>query len=124
MRRVRLCHVLIIEDEALIALDLESLLQRAGATSFSFAASESEAVAAAREHRPDIITSDVTLLEGTGPGAVEIIRSAMGRIPVLYISGTPPDCCGGDPLTQAIRKPLDRPAAVVAFQELRRLSCA
>ena len=97
-----MCHVLIIEDEALIALDLESLLQRAGATSFSFAASEGEAVAAAREHRPDIITSDVTLLEGTGPGAVEIIRSAMGRIPVLYISGTPPDCCAGDPLTQEI----------------------
>jgi CheY-like chemotaxis protein len=119
-----LCHVLIIEDEALIALDLEGLLQRAGATSFSFATSEGEAVAAAREHRPDIITSDVTLLEGTGPAAVAIIRSTMGRIPVLYISGTAPDCCGSDPLTRALRKPLDRPAAVIAFQELRHLSCA
>lgn len=108
----------------MIALDLESLLERAGATSFSFAASEGEAVAAAREHRPDIITSDVILLEGTGPAAVAIIRSAMGKVPVLYISGTAPDCCGSDPLTRALRKPLDRPAAIIAFQELRRLSRA
>lgn len=119
-----MCHVLIIEDEALIALDLESLLEREGATSFSFAASEDEAVAAAREHRPDIITSDVTLLEGTGPAAVEIIRSAMGRIPVVYISGTRPDCCASDPLTRTLPKPLDRPAVAAAFQELRHLGCA
>ena len=119
-----MCHVLIIEDEALIALDLESLLELEGATSFSFAASEDEAIAAAREHRPDIITSDVTLLEGTGPAAVEMIRSAMGRIPVVFISATNPDCCAGDPLTRVIRKPLDRPAVVAAFRELNTLNCA
>ena len=34
-----LCHVLIIEDEAMIALDLEWLLEGEGASSFAFAAS-------------------------------------------------------------------------------------
>ena len=62
-----MCHVLIIEDEAMIAIDLEHLLEREGATSFSFAASEGEALAAAWERRPDVITSDVTLLEGRVP---------------------------------------------------------
>lgn len=119
-----MCHVLIIEDEALIALDLESLLEREGATSFSFAVSEIEAVAAAYEHRPDIITSDVTLLEGTGPAAVAAIRSAMGSIPVVYISGTAPDCCEGDPLTRIMGKPLDRPAVAAAFRQFHALSCA
>lgn len=118
-----MCHVLIIEDEAMIALDLESLLEGEGATSFSFAASEGEAVSAARDHRPDIITSDVTLLEGTGPAAVETIRSAMGRIPVVYISGTSPDCSAGDPLTRVVRKPLDRPAIAAVFREFHQLSC-
>lgn len=118
-----MCHVLIIEDEAIIALDLESLLEREGATSFSFAASESEAIAAAYEHQPDIITSDVTLLEGTGPAAVDAIRSAMGRIPVVYISGTSPDCCADDSLTRVLCKPLDRPAVAAVFREFHTLSC-
>ena len=119
-----MCHVLIIEDEAMIALDLEALLEREGATSFSFAASEEDAVKAARSRRPDVITSDVTLLEGTGPAAVATIRAAMGRIPVVYISGTTAECCEGDPLTRAFRKPLDRTVIASVFRELRQLSCA
>ena len=119
-----MCHVLIIEDEAMIALDLETLLEREGATSFSFAASEDDAVAAARSRRPDVITSDVTLLEGTGLAAVERIRAALGRIPVVYISGTATGCCGSDPLTRALRKPVDRAAIASVFRELHRLSCA
>lgn len=119
-----MCHVLIIEDEAMIALDLETLLEREGATSFSFAASEDDAVAAARSRRPDVITSDVTLLEGTGLAAVERIRAALGKIPVVYISGTAPECCGGDPLTRAFSKPVDRVMIASVFRELHRLSCA
>ena len=119
-----MCHVLIIEDEAMIAIDLEHLLECEGATSFSFAASEGEALAAAWERRPDVITSDVTLLEGTGPAAVEKIRSALGRIPVVYISGTSPNCGVGDPLTRAIPKPLDPRAVSTQFREVYRLSCS
>ena len=62
-----LIHVLIIEDEPIIALDLEWLLEGEGAASFSFAASQDEVIACARMHRPDLITSDVTLAGGTGP---------------------------------------------------------
>lgn len=119
-----MCHVLIIEDEAMIALDLESLLEREGATSFSVAASEDEAVALAHEHRPGIITSDVTLLQGTGPAAVERIRLAMGQIPVVFVSGTAPDFCADDPLTRIIHQPLDRPAVAAAFREFHHLGCA
>lgn len=117
-----MCHVLIIEDEPLIALDLEGLLEGEGASSFSFAVSESEAVSAACAQRPDVITSDVTLVEGTGPAAVEAIRAAMGDIPVLYISATAVGCCVENHSTRALGKPLNRPAIASIFRELRRLS--
>jgi CheY-like chemotaxis protein len=119
-----LCHVLIIEDEAMIALDLENLLECEGATSFSFAASEGEAVAAARSRRPDVITSDVTLLEGTGPKAVARIRATMGDIPVVYISGTLAGCGAGQPMTKGLHKPLNRAAVASAFRELRQIDRA
>lgn len=117
-----MCHVLIIEDEPIIALDLEVILEREGATSFSFAMSEREAVASAEQCRPDIITSDVTLVEGTGPAAVEAIRSALGDIPVVYISATARESCAQDRLTRVLMKPLDRPAVASVFRELHQLS--
>ena len=117
-----LCHVLIIEDEAMIALDLEWLLEGEGASSFSFAASQDEAVTAARSRRPDIITADVSLVEGTRPAAVVAIREAMGAIPVLYISATAKNCCEEDRLTRVLPKPLNRSAVTCAFRESRELT--
>lgn len=119
-----MCHVLIIEDEPMIALDLETLLEHEGACSFAFAATQEEAVIAARAHRPDLITSDVTLLEGTGPAAVELIRAVLGVIPVIYISATATGCCTEDQLTRALPKPLNRPVVANVFRELRHLSRA
>jgi len=86
------CHVLIIEDEALIALDIQDMLSTAGATTFSFAETEREAVDAARVRRPDVILSDVRLREGTGPHAVEAIQGEMGPLPVIFITATPQAC--------------------------------
>ena len=117
-----LCHVLIIEDEAMIALDLEWLLESEGASSFSFAASQDEAVNVALTRPPDIITADVSLVEGTGPAAVSVIRAALGDIPVVYISATPTACCEEDQLTRTLPKPLNRPAVASAFRELRQLA--
>ncbi len=114
-----MCHVLIVEDEPLIALDLESLLSDQGATSFSFAASEAEAVSEAFDRRPDLITSDVTLLEGTGPSAVRAIRTALGLIPVIYVSALAVGHIDDDVHTRALQKPLDRSALITAFRELK-----
>lgn len=93
-----MCHVLIIEDEALIAMMIEDCLLESGATTVEFAASEDDAVAAAQQHRPDFITSDVRLLEGTGPQAIAKIKARYGDIPVLYITASPGECadCSSD----------------------------
>jgi CheY-like chemotaxis protein len=97
---------LIIEDEALIALDLQEMLETAGATTFSFAETEREAVDAARERRPDVIMSDVMLRQGTGPGAVEAIQYEMGPLPVIFITATPEACGHCGPPTIVLGKPM------------------
>jgi CheY-like chemotaxis protein len=80
-------HALIIEDEYLTAQLIEDRLRELGFTSFVFAMDEEEAVAAAREQCPDLITSNVELLVGCGIGAVQRICDEK-PIPVLYITGS------------------------------------
>ena len=59
-------HALIIEDDDLIAMTIEEVLRKCGFTSFHFAVSLDEAVAAARERCPRLITADVELKPGSG----------------------------------------------------------
>jgi CheY-like chemotaxis protein len=86
------CHVLIIEDEPLLSLLIRDLLEDVGATSFAFAATQEDAIAAASEEPPEFITSDVRLLSGSGPQAVAAILEHLGPIPVVFITATPGDC--------------------------------
>lgn len=108
-------HVLIIEDEMLIALAIQMTLEDAGVSSFDIADSEDGAVRAARAHRPDFITSDVSLRVGTGPQAVETIHSEMGDMPVIFLTGTPQDCKPCDPPGSILAKPFDADALTAAY---------
>lgn len=114
-----MCHVLIIEDEAFIAMDLQSLLEKEGATSFAFADSEDEAIASALAQRPDFITSDVKLIEGTGPRAVASICARCGPIPVLFVTGTPEACEPCDATSAILRKPVNPRAVIEAFHRMK-----
>jgi CheY-like chemotaxis protein len=111
-----MCHVLIIEDEVLIALDLQEVLAAAGATTFSFAETEGEALDAARAQRPDVITSDVMLRDGTGPNAVEAIQGEMGPLPVIFITATPESCSPCAPSAVVLGKPIMTAAVRAAFE--------
>ncbi len=113
-----MCHVLIVEDEPLIAMDLEELLKHEGATSFSFAASEEEAFQIAIANPPALITSDVKLISGTGPAAIKRIFEELGQIPVIFITGTPEACEPCEPPNPVIPKPLAPAAIKTAFHQL------
>ena len=78
-------HALIIEDEVIIALTIEDLLLDLGFDSFDVAVTEAEAVAAATAKRPDLITSDVQLLAGSGIDAVQTICPDLA-IPVVFVT--------------------------------------
>ena len=113
-----ICHILIIENETLVALDLQTLLREAGATSFAFATTEADAMFQAHLHRPDIITSGVCLATGTGPAAIQSIRDRFGMIPVLFISGTPEDDIPREPGDAVFHKPFDHVEISAAFQDI------
>ena len=81
-------HALIIEDETLIAMEIEEVLRGCGFSSFDLAVSAEEAVAAAARTCPDLITADVQLRPGCGITAVQSICSEQS-IPVLFITGSP-----------------------------------
>lgn len=80
-------HALIIEDEPLIAMAIEDVLRDEGYSSFDFAVSAEEAVAAATRRCPDLITADVQLAPGCGVEAVLSICSR-GAIPVIFVTST------------------------------------
>jgi len=112
------CHVLIIEDEPLIALDIEDILSRQGATSFDHVDTQAAAIAAAGIRRPDMITVDVVLRSGLGPAAVGAIIATHGRIPVIFITSTPDACRPGE-LARVVRKPVNEAAVTRAYHALR-----
>lgn len=113
-----MCHVLIIEDEPLTAMSIQMMLEEEGATSFDIVASEQEAVLAACAHRPKLITSDVRLVEGTGPLAVAQIHERLGEVPVIFISGTPDECHPCNPPGVILTKPVLESALKEAFHNL------
>lgn len=113
-----MCHVLIIEDEWMIAEHLAGLAEDAGATSIDVATTERQAVEAAGERRPDIILSDVRLQEGTGPAAVAAIQCELGDIPVIFITGTPTECQPRSASAIVLTKPIDNAAVLRAFKQL------
>jgi len=110
--------VLIIEDEAIIALMIQDVLAEEGATSFAFAAAQHDAVAAAIKQPPALIISDVKLLEGTGPLAVADIQARIGGVPVIFLTATPAECHPCEVAAVIIAKPFDRFALKSAFHEL------
>ena len=82
-------HALIIEDEFITALDLKGILQELGFESVDIALCEEDAVEAARRRRPDFITADVSLKQGTGVQALRTIQNELGSIAAIYVTATP-----------------------------------
>jgi len=115
-----MCHILVIEDEFLIALDLSDMVERAGATSVAIAASEAEAVKLANSQPPAIIVSDVNLGHGgNGPKAVQAIRDALGEVPTIFVTATPEACSPCDYASAIMRKPVHEASLVAEIAKVR-----
>jgi CheY-like chemotaxis protein len=82
-------RVLIIEDESIIALDLENLVNDLGHEVIGTAATSEEAVAQARKHKPGLILADINLGEGgSGIDAVAQILQSFD-VPVIFVTAYP-----------------------------------
>ncbi len=81
--------ILIIEDEPLIALDIEDTIISLGHRSVGIARTHKEAVKLAREKRPQLVLSDIQLADGSsGIDAVNDILSSFD-VPVIFITAFP-----------------------------------
>ena len=88
--------VLIIEDEPIIALDLENLVSELGHKVVAVAATKDDAVAKARSERPGLVLADINLGEGgSGIDAVSEILSSFD-IPVIFITAYPEKLLTGE----------------------------
>ncbi len=82
-------RVLIIEDEAIIALDLENLVNELGHHVVGIAATRDDAVRLARQRRPELILTDIKLADGSsGVDAVVSIVEDLD-VPVVFITAYP-----------------------------------
>ncbi len=108
-------EVLIIEDESIIAMHIKQIVMSLGHTVVGIVRTRTEAVAAAREKRPELILADISLADGSsGIDAVKDILAEQD-VPVIFITAFPERLLTGtrpEP-TYLITKPFE-PETVVA----------
>src|SRR6187431_3121850 len=107
--------ILIIEDEPLIAMDLEALVEGLGHNVSGVARTRTEAVKLAGENRPGLILADIQLADGSsGLDAVNDLLKSF-EVPVIFITAYPERFLTGDRPEPAflIAKPF-QPATVSA----------
>jgi CheY-like chemotaxis protein len=82
-------NILIIEDEALIAMDLQSLVENLGHEVKGIARTRSEAVALAKNKDLGLILADIQLADGSsGLDAVNDLLNTF-EVPVIFITAYP-----------------------------------
>lgn len=82
--------IMVIEDEAIIALDLQTIIAEMGHGITGVASTAREAVRLATRERPDLILSDIQLADGSsGIDAVNEILGGTPDIPVIFITAFP-----------------------------------
>ncbi|MDP2357742.1 MAG: response regulator [Beijerinckiaceae bacterium] len=109
-------NVLIIEDEPLIAMDLEGIMEQLGHRVVGIARTHSEALELARDQDIGLILADIQLADGSsGLEAVnDLLRSV--RAPVIFITAFPERLLTGERAepTYLITKPF-QPSLVSAL---------
>lgn len=102
-------HVLIIEDEFLVALAVQECVEEHfPRATIDLANTRREAVEAAQVQCPKVILADYRLGHGTGVSAVrEICASVSPEIPVIYVTGSPEEVKALEPSATIVAKPFD-----------------
>ncbi|WP_077960678.1 response regulator [Ensifer adhaerens] len=113
--------VLLVEDEFLIAMDLELLLQRHGWLVLGPAATVSQALLLLRNSVPAVAILDVTLKDGAVTPVAEALRDK--NVPfVLSSAYEKPERIGGEVLAGAVNvgKPVDAQTLLGALEQAMR----
>ncbi len=112
-------RVLVIEDEPIIAMDIESIVRDLGHDITGVAVTRDEAVALAMEERPGLVLADLQLADGSsGIDAVNDILHTH-PIPVIFITAFPERLLTGErpEPTFLITKPFQRSTVKAAISQ-------
>ena len=114
-------RILIVEDEALIALNTQADLEAAGYTVTGIAMTSRGALKLAESGRPDLVLMDVRLAKGNGVEAARAIHADWG-IPSLFATShvERPESAGNAALG-CLRKPYDRQSLVRSIQIMEQV---
>ncbi len=116
LRTAAATDVLIIEDEPIIAMDIEELVQSCGHRVIGVAATEADAVRMAELSRPGLILADINLGAG-GDGTAAVARIMKHHYaPVIFVTAYPERLLTGEALEPAfvITKPFEPMALAIA----------
>lgn len=108
-------RVLIIEDESIIALHIKQIVENLGHEAIAIVRTRAEAVAKARDERPELVLADISLADGSsGIDAVKDILAEQ-TVPVIFITAFPERLLTGErpEPTYLITKPFE-PETVIA----------
>ena len=83
------CAVMIIEDESIIAMHLQSLVEDLGHRVTGIATTRTEAVSLAHRTSPDLILADIRLADGSS--GIDAVKDLMVDfdVPVIFITAYP-----------------------------------
>lgn len=107
-------RILIVEDEALVAMEIESMLGLAGHEAVAQADDLPSALAAVAEERPDLALVDIQLAQGTSGLEVAAALKAQG-VPVLFATGNCPTERGRGLALGCLHKPISDQSLEVAI---------
>ena len=116
LRDAAATDVLIIEDEPIIAMDIEELVRNCGHHVIGVAATEAEAVAIATRSKPGLILADINLGKG-GDGTAAVARILKRQqAPVIFVTAYPERLLTGETVEPAfvITKPFDPMTLAIA----------
>ena len=102
--------VLIIEDEPIIAMDIETIVRDLGHNVIGVAVTRDEAVAQAMARRPGLVLADIQLADDSS--GIDAVKDILGefKVPVIFITAFPERLLSGErpEPTFLISKPFQR----------------
>lgn len=89
-------RILIIEDEPIIAMDIEMIVRDLGHDVVAVATTHAEAVAEAQKHQPGLVLADIQLADNSSgiEAVLEILQDV--KLPVIFITAFPERLLTGD----------------------------
>lgn len=116
LREAAATNVLIIEDEPIIAMDIEELVRNCGHRVIGVASTEAEAVKIAAANKPGLILADINL--GAGGDGTSAVARILRRhqAPVIFVTAYPERLLTGETVEPAfvITKPFDPMTLAIA----------